>query len=71
MVDELGYLGNAINKAKELADVEEASIIQSAPPSSWKQLFSGLDIKFRGESIISELKKSLYSSQPRVMYLWK
>jgi protease-4 len=71
LIDELGYLNSAVNKAKELADIKEAALTQYKQPFSWEQLFGGLGVKLKGESIISELKNSLYSSQPRIMYLWK
>jgi protease-4 len=66
MVDELGYFNDAVTKAKELANLYDAQVVEYRRPFSFASIFGA-----ETNAIFKLDKNKLYElSTPQVMYLW-
>ena len=66
LIDKIGYLDEAIKQVKELADVEEAQVVEYRKPFS---LAGFLSAKSRG--VLKIDRTTLYElSAPQILYLW-
>lgn len=66
LIDEIGYLDEAIELVKSLADIEEARVIEYRRPLSLAGFLSA-----RSRNILSIDREKLYEfSTPQILYLW-
>ncbi len=66
LIDEIGYFDNAVDKAKELARLKKAQVIEYVRPFSFAGLFGS-----EAKSIFKLDRNTIYElSTPQVMYLW-
>jgi protease-4 len=65
LIDKIGYLPDAINRAKELANIKKAKVVEYEKPFSFESLFGA-------KSIIRQFNNNtLYEmTTPQLMYLW-
>ncbi|MFH0888800.1 MAG: signal peptide peptidase SppA [Planctomycetota bacterium] len=74
LVDEIGYLEDAIKSTETLAKISKAKIIEYEKSKGFIDfMFGALSPKFQPEmNLTRELKSFIYSSNtPRLLYLWK
>lgn len=67
LIDGLGYQNDAFEKAKELARIEEATLVSITTKSLFQQLFS----EIKSSNPLSALLPQLFLSQSGVKYLYK
>ncbi len=66
LIDEIGYFDDAVSKAKTLAGIDEAQVIEYTRPFSFAGLFGS-----EAKSIFKLDRNTIYElSTPQVMYLW-
>ncbi len=66
LIDEIGYLDDAVIKAKKLAGIEKAQVIEYKRPFAFATLFGS-----KAQGIFKLDKNAIYElSTPQVMYLW-
>jgi protease-4 len=66
LIDHIGYFEDAVDKAKELAGIDEAQVIEYTRPFSFAGLFSS-----EVTSVFKLDSSTIYElSTPQVMYLW-
>ena len=66
MIDELGYFEDVVTKAKELAHLDKAQVVEYTRPFSFASIFGA-----KTEGIFKLDRNTLYElSTPQVMYLW-
>jgi protease-4 len=66
LIDEIGYLDEAIEAAKSLAAIEKAQVIQYRKPFSISDIFS-----YRKSNLLKLNRATLYElGVPQILYLW-
>jgi protease-4 len=66
LIDDIGYFDDAVSKAKELAGIEEAQVVEYRRPFAFAGLFGS-----QAKGIFKLDKNTIYElSTPQVMYLW-
>jgi protease-4 len=66
LIDQIGYFDEAVSKAKELAGIEEAQIVEYTRPFSFAGIFGS-----EAKRVFKLDKNTIYElSTPQVMYLW-
>ena len=66
LIDEIGYLDEAIELAKSLAGIEKAQVVQYRKPFSFSDLFS-----YRKSILLNLDRATLYElGTPQILYLW-
>lgn len=66
LIDEIGYFDDAVDRAKELAGLDEAMVVEYRRPFAFAGLFGS-----EAHSIFKLDKTAIYElSTPQVMYLW-
>jgi protease-4 len=66
LIDEIGYLDEAIEQVKSLAGIKEARVVEYRKPFSLAGFLSG-----RSQSVLKIDRTTLYElSTPQVLYLW-
>jgi len=66
LIDEIGYLDEAIEQVKSLAGLDKARVVEYCKPFSWAGFLSS-----RSRNILSIDRDKLYElSTPQVLYLW-
>ncbi len=66
LIDEIGYLDDAIELAKTLAGIDKAQVVQYRKPFSLTDLLS-----YRKSNLLKIDRKTLYEfSTPQILYLW-
>ena len=72
LVDQLGYIEDAIAVAKEMAGLNEATIIRYKKPFTLAEIFSGtMNDLFSNRTIKIDINTlPLGGDSPRFMYLW-
>jgi len=66
LIDHIGYLDEAIERAKELADIEEARVVEYKKPFSLPSF-----LQAGGQSIFKIDRTTLYElTGPQLLYLW-
>jgi protease-4 len=66
LIDEIGYFDDAVSKAKELAGIDEAQVVEYRRPFALAGLFGS-----ETQGIFKLDKNTIYElSTPQVMYLW-
>jgi protease-4 len=71
LIDDSGYLSDAVASAIELSKISEAKIIRYKIPFSWDLLFSQFEALSPSNFLVNNLSKFLISNQPKVLFLWK
>lgn len=67
LLDELGNLDDAIAAARELADLEQARVVEYQAPFSLTDLFRGVGIRL---GIIDDVRRSIGNIGPVVKYMY-
>jgi protease-4 len=66
LIDDVGYLDDAIELAKKLAGIEKAQVIQYRKPFSFTDFFS-----YRKPNLLKLNRATLYElGTPQILYLW-
>ena len=66
LIDEIGYLDEAIDLAKSLAGIDKAKVVQYRKPFSISDVFS-----YRKSNILKFDRATLYElGTPQILYLW-
>ena len=66
LIDEVGYLDDAIEFAKSLAEIDKAQVVQYRKPFSFTDFFS-----YRKPNLFKFNKATLYElGTPQILYLW-
>lgn len=66
LIDHIGYLDEAIERAKELADIEEAKVVEYKKPFSLASFLGA-----GGQGVFKIDRTTLYElTTPQLMYLW-
>lgn len=66
LIDEIGYLDEAIDLAKSLAGIDKAQVVQYRKPFSFTDVFS-----YRKTNILKFDRATLYElGTPQILYLW-
>ena len=66
LIDEIGYLDEAIDLAKSLAGIDKAQVVQYRKPFSFTEVFS-----YRKTNILKFDRATLYElGTPQILYLW-
>jgi protease-4 len=66
LIDDIGYFDDAVSKAKELAGIDEAQVVEYRRPFAFAGLFGS-----QAQGIFKLDKNTIYElSTPQVMYLW-
>lgn len=66
LIDEIGYLDDAIERVKSLAEIDKAQVIQYRKPFSLTDFLS-----YRKSNFLKIDRKTLYEfSTPQILYLW-
>ena len=70
LVDEIGYRDTAIEMARELADLEEAAVIEYEKEYSFFDLFRGRVSRIFGPSPGVAIQQLFKPQPPEILYLW-
>ncbi len=71
LVDEIGYLDDAFNAARDLAGIKDAKLIKIKQNITFFDLFSETARHLNPQSKIDEQIKTLVPTNPRLMYIWR
>lgn len=71
LIDDLGYLSDAVASAAQLSKIAEPKIIRYKAPFSWDLLFSQIETVFHHDLLTKNLLEILASNQPKILFLWK
>lgn len=67
LVDELGDFDAAVAAAKELAEIDEARVVEYVGPFSPLDIFRGVGVKF---GLLDEVTRSIPEAGPVLKYMW-
>ncbi len=68
LIDQVGYLDDAINLVKSRAGIQRARVVEYRRPFTWSNLFS---VQQQGKAAFKLDRATLYRlSTPEVLYLW-
>ena len=66
LIDDIGYLDEAIELAKSLAKIDKAQVVQYRKPFSFTDFFS-----YRKPNLLNLNRATLYElGTPQILYLW-
>lgn len=71
LIDEIGYLDDAFNAARDLAGIKDAKLVKIKQNITFFDLLSETVENLNPQSKIDEQIKTLVPTSPRLMYIWR